>query len=94
MSPSSRKAYRIELLGKQRGDGSWLVTSPNLGPLSALLREANWDHVFPYVGKFLEVNFGEVCEIRLIRDASELMGHDLPPGYLIVELEPTRASPH
>ena len=91
MPPDSPRAYRIELVGKRRGDGSWFVTSPNLGPFSAVLKEANWDHVLPFVRKFLEVNFGAVAEMHLVRDASELIGHDLPPGYLIVELVPTRA---
>jgi hypothetical protein len=92
-----RKEYKIELVGKRRPDGSLFVTSPNLGPFSAVLSTGRWDDVIVFLKKFLEVNFGRVIELRLIHDASELVSESdelpkIPPAYVVAELTPQRVS--
>jgi hypothetical protein len=91
------KEYRIELVGKRRSDGSMFVTSPNLGPFSAVLSDGRWEDVLSFLKKFLEVNFGRVKDLRLIHDASELVSDsddlpDIPPAYVVAELTPQRVS--
>ena len=91
------KEYRIELIGKRRADGSLFVTSPNLGPFSAVLSDGRWEDVLTFLKKFLEVNFGRVKDMRLIHDASELVSDsdelpDIPPAYVVAELTPQRVS--
>jgi hypothetical protein len=73
------------------------VTSSNLKPFSAILENGNWEDVKPFLQRFLEVNFGRVGDLRLIRDAAELLTEkpsvlDIPPAYIIAELTPQRAS--
>ncbi|WP_131522930.1 hypothetical protein [Nitrobacter sp. Nb-311A] len=92
-----RKEYKIELVGKRRSDGSLFVTSPNLGPFSAVLRTGRWEDVIGFLKKFLEVNIGRVVELRLIHDASELVSDseelpEIPPAYVVAELTHQRAS--
>jgi hypothetical protein len=94
---SARKEYKIELIGKRRADGSLFVTSPNLGPFSAVLPNGRWEDVLVYLKKFLEVNIGRVIELRLIHDASELVSDseelpEIPPAYVVAELTPQRVS--
>jgi hypothetical protein len=84
--------FRINLEGRRRPDGSLFVTSSNLKPFSAVLEDGNWEAVKPFLERFLEVNFGRVRDLRLIRDAAELLTRDLdiPPAYIIAELTPDR----
>lgn len=86
------REYRIELKGRKRADGSLFVTSDNLPHFSAILQDGNWDDVLLYLEKFLAANFGEVRELRLIQDASELLAtgepDSIPPAYVIAGLTP------
>jgi hypothetical protein len=101
MSATAKKArnkseyhFRIELKGKVRDDGSLFVTSSNLPPFSAVIEDGNWTGVLKYLKRFLEVNFGPVKELRLIRDASELIPKSgekvdrdgLPPAYVLAQV--------
>lgn len=91
------RQYRIELHGKRRSDGSLFVTSSNLPPFSAVLIDGKWEEVLTLLEGFLKANFGPVKDIRLIRDASELVDdHNddqlrIPPAYVVAELTPQRA---
>jgi hypothetical protein len=90
--------YRIELVGSRRDDGSMFVTSPSLTMFSAVLPDSKWEGITGFLKSFLELNFGRVKEMRLIRDASELMldtesGDSLPripPAYVVAELNTNR----
>ena len=89
------REVRIELEGKLRPNGSLFVTSTNLTPFSAVLEDGNWDNVIPFLKRFLEVNYGGVGDLRLIRDASELLEPSssadfFPPAYIIAELTTQR----
>lgn len=88
--------YRIELVGKRRHDGSLFVTSTNMAPFSAVLPDDNWEDVLGFLRQFLEANFGHVKNLRLIRDAAELVGNhidlqNIPPAYVVAELTRERA---
>lgn len=87
--------FRIELTGSRRADGSMFVTSPSLPMFSAILEDARWEGVKAFLKEFLEANFGRVKELRLIRDASELMLDNdsipaIPPAYVVAELNSER----
>ncbi len=90
------KEYRIQLEGRRRADGSLFVTSSNLPLFSAVLTDGKWEDVLKFLKKFLQINFGRVKDLRLIHDASELVGRDseempaLPPAYVVAELTPNR----
>jgi hypothetical protein len=91
--------YRIELVGRLRTDGSLFVTSPNLRPFSAVLPNGKWEGVLEVLKVFLKANVGPVKDMRLIRDASELVSPDdtdnhpaIPPAYVVAELTHSRAS--
>ena len=91
-------AERIDLVGKRRGDGSLFVTSRNMPPFNAVIPDGKWESVLQYLLRFLEVNFGPVKDLRLIRDASELMpeepdANQSPPAYVIAQLKPEHARP-
>lgn len=92
-----KREYRIELISKRRTDGSMFVTSPNLSPFSAVAKDGEWDDVLSLLRSFLEINIGAVIELRLIQDASELVFDsdehlDIPPAYVVAELNPQRVS--
>ena len=63
------EGYRIELVGTRRSDGSMFVTSPSLPMFSAVLPDSKWEGITKFLKAFLEINFGRVKEMRLIRDA-------------------------
>jgi len=84
----SLREFRIELVGNCREDGSMFVTSPNLSHFSAVLPDGEWEEVLDYLKKFLEANVGKVKSMKIVHDASGLVGHvaNPPPAYVLAEL--------
>jgi hypothetical protein len=88
----SLREFNIRLVGKLREDGSMFVTSSNLPHFNAVLPGWEWEDVLDYLKKFLEANVGKVINLRIIRDASELIMYNEHmasplPAYVIAEMK-------
>jgi hypothetical protein len=88
--PAKPVEYHIGLIGKRGNDGSLFVTSENFQSFSVTIPDGRWDEVLTTLKDALSI-YGQVKDLRLTLDASELTGgadSGRTPAYVLAQVVP------